>query len=462
QEKQSRVRCNYITVNMIVVVVFCFSKPNKCPISLPQHVPRGSVCYKLRYEYLALQRVIFGIKGPTNEVPFSHLNVSIAKYSAFLKKNPFQSLHAQLWLGQAKVAGKLAFAYLRKTGRLPKIMKLPEYAPVTQFFKTSMEAILGNFVKVPSSVEPFQSDMTKWISDRLFAEQRLAGVNPMTIQRVTFSRKIGMHWDKLKKMLNRKFNLIAAVSRLLKNVYDKRSLMQAIRKGHLFVLHHPLSDNISSMADIAENHPNRTLREYMSPVAIFASMPSYYDFFEPRTHFMPVAIQMDNKPDSPVFTPSDGDKWMMAKLTVQQTDLQTSQTVEHLSKVHMISEVLCLSIERQLSKKHPLYAIMKYHCRGIYTTNTLGKPVLLAPQQQLHRVYAMGHKGSNFLLKSTSKTVVWGDLNMEANIKQVATMAVESAEDNSEEIIVVNAYGSPIAPDPNEETEAGTEASSHL
>jgi len=60
---------------------------------------------------------------------------------------------------------------------------------------------------------------------------------------------------------------------------------------------------------------------------------------------------------------------------------------------------------------------MKYHCRGIYTTNTLGKPVLLAPQQQLHRVYAMGHKGSNFLLKSTSKTVVWGDLNMEANIK---------------------------------------------
>ncbi|KAK3714766.1 hypothetical protein QZH41_010465 [Actinostola sp. cb2023] len=50
----------------------------------------------------------------------------------------------------------------------------------------------------------------------------------------------------------------------------------------------------------------------------------------------------------------------------------------------------------------------------------------------------------------------------EVEEEQVATMAVESAEDNSEEIIVVNAYGSPIAPDPNEETEAGTEASSHL
>ena len=118
-----------------------------------------------------------------------------------------------------------------------------------------------------------------------------------------------------------------------------------------------------------------------------------------------------------MFTPEDGDKWMLAKLTAQQTDLECSQTVEHLSKVHLIAEILCLSIERQLSKLHPLYAIMKYHCRGIFTANTFGKPALLVEEEVLDNVYAYGAEGSNHLVKEVAKIVNWKDLNMETNIK---------------------------------------------
>ena len=37
--------------------------------------------------------------------------------------------------------------------------------------------------------------------------------------------------------------------------------------------------------------------------------------------------------DSRVFTPKDGDNWMIAKLNLQLTDLGYSQMVEHLAKV---------------------------------------------------------------------------------------------------------------------------------
>ena len=36
-----------------------------------------------------------------------------------------------------------------------------------------------------------------------------------------------------------------------------------------------------------------------------------------------------------MYTPNDGDNWLIAKLNVQVTDLGYSQIVEHLSKVLM-------------------------------------------------------------------------------------------------------------------------------
>ena len=44
---------------------------------------------------------------------------------------------------------------------------------------------LEKYTKLPSRREDFINDKTKWISDKLFAQQRLAGTNPMSIQRVT-------------------------------------------------------------------------------------------------------------------------------------------------------------------------------------------------------------------------------------------------------------------------------------
>jgi hypothetical protein len=53
-------------------------------------------------------------------------------------------------------------------------------------FLTKLTFFQG-FVELPTQTEPFHVQMRKWISDDFFAEQRLAGLNPMTLKKVTFS-----------------------------------------------------------------------------------------------------------------------------------------------------------------------------------------------------------------------------------------------------------------------------------
>lgn len=121
--------------------------------------------------------------------------------------------------------------------------------------------------------------------------------------------------------------------------------------------------------------------------------------------------------DSPIYTPQDGDMWMLAKLNVQLTDLGCSQMVEHLTKVHFVVEPLCLSYERQISNKHPFYEILRYHCLGIFTTNTLAAPELLDERKALHEIFGYGHEGAAELLRQTAQILQWEDLKPSNNIK---------------------------------------------
>ncbi|XP_031574298.1 uncharacterized protein LOC116308077 [Actinia tenebrosa] len=409
----------------IVSVIFCMISfflyichAQHCPISLPQDVSLDSPCLKQREESLAKQRSMFGIREPTPEMPFSRLDITLDEYPTLLKTNPFLGFHAKIYASMATLSKTLLKVYLNRTLLLPGIMRLQEFGPLTHFFKTAMEKYFDGYVELPSKVEPFQSDMTKWISDDQFAEQRLAGVNPMTLQKVTFYKKIGKNWNKLKEKLNPNFNVEEAVHNALGRKLEGKPLKWIIRRGYLFVLHHPLSDNMESMPDLTDNDPQRRMWKYKSPIALFVMVPGKGNVMTEQPRLMPVAIQMDSKPVSQVFTPNDGDLWMLAKLNVQLTDLLCSQIVEHLSKVHLVSEALCLSVERQLSQRHPLYEIMKYHCRGVLTTNTIGGPALLKPMEKMHRLAPFGHEGSSYLVNEVSKSLEWKDLEFTNNMRK--------------------------------------------
>ena len=48
-----------------------------------------------------------------------------------------------------------------------------------------------------SQYEPFITDKKEWISDKYFTQQRLAGVNPMSLRRVTFHGASEGQWFSL-------------------------------------------------------------------------------------------------------------------------------------------------------------------------------------------------------------------------------------------------------------------------
>ena len=72
---------------------------------------------------------------------------------------------------------------------------------------------------------------------------------------------------------------------------------------------------------------------------------------------------------------------------------------------------------RQLSSLHPLNELLKYHCRGLITTNLIGGPQLIIPGKYMDRLTAMGHKGTILLIDRAYKTLTWKDADHRFDMK---------------------------------------------
>ena len=59
--------------------------------------------------------------------------------------------------------------------------------------------------------DPRLSENERWNDDKVFAQTRLMGVNPVQIERVTENNSIGIHWSSLRRSLNSSFDWDAAV-----------------------------------------------------------------------------------------------------------------------------------------------------------------------------------------------------------------------------------------------------------
>ncbi|KAL9951790.1 hypothetical protein ACROYT_G044517 [Oculina patagonica] len=291
------------------------------------------------------------------------------------------------------------------------IQSFADFVKIYAFFRKAQAAFGDPYFKHPSDEEPFQDVIAYWMRDKVFAEQRLAGVNPMTLQRVSTDRdNVGIKWSELKKILNQEFdwkNLIINTPKM-----PKISLERAIATRMVFVLRYPLLDNLPAMPDIMESRPGREMWEPTSPIAFFAVHPSN------RRDLVPIAIQMDVRPGSPVYTPKDKDLWTLAKLSVQGADLGYNQVAEHLAKTHLLMEPFCVSKDRQLSERHPLHQIIKYHCRGISITDKLAFGILLAENGSLHKLFPYGYQGAVRIGLMSFRQTSWKDTDFLGNIRK--------------------------------------------
>ena len=90
---------------------------------------------------------------------------------------------------------------------------------------------------------------------------------------------------------------------------------------------------------------------------------------------------------------------------------------EHLAKTHLLLEPFCVSKDRQLSERHPLHQIIKYHCRGIHVTDKLSFKVLLGENGFMHRLWSYGYYGASKIAFSAFRQTSWKDTDFMGNIK---------------------------------------------
>ncbi|XP_068671923.1 polyunsaturated fatty acid 5-lipoxygenase-like isoform X3 [Montipora foliosa] len=386
-----------------------------CEVSLPQET--SEICKAMRDKELARKKATFTYKFNPSVHGFALLNMKPNELAAVLTQDPFSKYCVTAYFQTVFASNVSLHQYMSITGG-KEITNISEYLPLSAFFQLFMEPAIGRYARLPSRYEDFITNKPLWISDKYFTQQRLAGTNPMSIRQVTIhgeiieEKKEGLDWNELNATLNPTFDWETAVQTALRT---DDSLEDAIKKGFIFALRYKLCDDMPRSPDLTDHDPRRTMRNSLSPIALFASAKIKGT---DRNELVPVAIQMDYKPDSAVFTPSDGDNWMLAKLNVQVTDLGYSQIVEHLAKVHYLMEPFCVSLKRTLAALHPLNQMLKYHCREIVVPNAFGTPALVGEQGFMDLLFAIGSEGALRLLRDGHQYATWEATDFRAQIKK--------------------------------------------
>ena len=113
---------------------------------------------------------------------------------------------------------------------------------------------------------------------------------------------------------------------------------------------------------------------------------------------------------------------MLAKLSVQGADLGYNQVAEHLAKTHLLMEPFCVSKDRQLSERHPLHQMIKYHCRGISITDKLAFKILLAENAKLHKLFPYGYHGAVSIALRQFRLTSWKDTDFLNNIRVMSIL----------------------------------------
>jgi arachidonate 15-lipoxygenase len=226
------------------------------------------------------------------------------------------------------------------------------------FADLSQPERLFTLVPEPASVLP-------WREDRWFGWQRVAGMNPVAIERLDTVPK-GFDVSRVVLPAGETFEGLAA-------------------SGALFGIDYVLLDGIWTQ-------PWLEGRKHCPPVRVLLRATG-------AGELLPLAIELDESAGAAgVYVPGDGDAWQIAKMVAQSADLNVHEISTHLCRTHFVLEGFVVALARTLSPRHPIAALLAHHLRFTIFNNYEGRQLLVSPDGFATQLLVGGVQGTKQLL----------------------------------------------------------------
>ncbi|MCA9638113.1 MAG: hypothetical protein KC420_18925, partial [Myxococcales bacterium] len=228
----------------------------------------------------------------------------------------------------------------------------------------------------------------RWREDASFAEQRVAGTETRMI------RRLGEFPDNLRIEP-------ALLAGLLGEPGER-----ALAEGRLFVADYALLDGIpGGMTDAR-------VKFVYAPIALFHRRAG-------EAGLRPVAIQLEQRPrPGNLYTPSDGDHWLLAKIAVQAADYTLSMMAHHVQRVHLGLESVAMATARQLARRHPVAILLRPHLHDVMVQEELSRRLFVNPGGYIERLFAPTLEGSLEIAARSQRAWDFGAWGLERDLAE--------------------------------------------
>ncbi|KAI9102900.1 hypothetical protein K1719_023339 [Acacia pycnantha] len=246
-------------------------------------------------------------------------------------------------------------------GCLLKLLKDSDF--IRKIPETSMKLLKFDTPKIISK------DKFAWMRDDEFARQAIAGVNPVSIERLQVFPPI----SKLDPQVYGSLESALKEEHILDQI-NGMTVQQAIEENKLFILDYhdiylPLLDKINALDD-RKSYATRTIffltpLGTLKPIAIELILPSG------------TPTSRSKRVVTPALDATTNWVWQLAKAHVCNNDAGVHQLVNHWLRTHCCLEPFILATHRQLSAMHPIFKLLDPHMRYTLEMNAQARQRLI-------------------------------------------------------------------------------------
>ncbi|XP_050285261.1 linoleate 13S-lipoxygenase 3-1, chloroplastic-like [Quercus robur] len=212
-------------------------------------------------------------------------------------------------------------------------------------------------------------DRFAWLRDDEFARQAIAGINPVSIERLTVFPPV----SKLDPEIYGPQESALKEEHIL-GYLNGMTVQQALEENKLFILDHhdaylPFLDRINAL-DGRKAYATRTIffltcLGTLKPVAIELSLPPSGPSSRSKRVVTPAVDATTNW------------MWQLAKAHVCSNDAGVHQLVNHWLRTHASLEPFILAAHRRMSAMHPIFKLLDPHMRYTLEINALARQSLI-------------------------------------------------------------------------------------